>query len=330
MTLPHFRHWREIQKTNFRHISTLADFLSLSDTQRQNLPLSSPFCLNLPQRLAKKMAKATLDDPLFRQFVPLNSEALQVEGFTQDPIEDQTFRGAPRLLHKYAGRVLLLPTKACAMHCRYCFRQNFDYAEGSSDYAKELSIIEKDNTIHEVILSGGDPLSLSDTKLNALLSGIANIPHVHKVRFHTRFPIGIPERIDDSFLNILDSCPKQIVMIIHCNHPRELDKEVLSALKALQKLGIPTLNQSVLLRDVNDNVDALTELCETLSDHGIIPYYLHQLDRVQGAAHFEVAESVGQALISALAARLPGYCVPRYVREVPGALHKTPLLDPSG
>ncbi|MFI5333617.1 MAG: KamA family radical SAM protein, partial [Chlamydiales bacterium] len=225
--------------------------------------------------------------------------------------------------HKYEGRALLLTTAACAMNCRFCFRRNFDYQENESFFEQELQAIEKNTSLSEIILSGGDPLSLSDEKLDALLEKLAKIPHLKRLRFHTRFPIGIPERIDTSFLDLLKRSHLQIFFVIHCNHPNELDEDIFAALKEIQKLGIPVLNQNVLLKGVNDDAKTLETLMRTLADHGILPYYLNQLDRVQGAAHFEVEEKKGQALMAEIARSLSGYTVPHYVREIPGNAQKT-------
>ncbi len=211
------------------------------------------------------------------------------------------------------------------MHCRYCFRQNFDYETTLKTFEKELECIAQDSTLQEVILSGGDPLSLSDQVLKSILVELSAIPHVKRVRFHTRFPVGIPERIDADFLDIFTQIPLQVWFVIHANHPDELDADVLASLKSLQKLGIAVLNQSVLLQGVNDQISILKELSEKLVNHGILPYYLHQLDRVQGTAHFEVAEEHGKALIQALTGQLSGYAVPKYVREIPGESNKTGL-----
>lgn len=280
------------------------------------------FVLNLPRRLAGKMAKNSLEDPLFRQFVPLIDEKRIVQGFNLDPVGDSSARCSQKLLRKYNWRVLLVTTSACAMHCRYCFRQNFDYAV-QPGFEQELEEIQADISISEVILSGGDPLSLSDQTLAALLDKLSSIDHVKIIRFHTRFPIGIPERINESFLNILSSLRPKVVFVLHCNHPNELDSDVIGAMTKLQKLGIPILNQSVLLKGVNDDLDTLTVLSEALISSGIMPYYLHQLDRVQGTAHFEVEEKKGLELIQALTERLPGYAVPRYVQEIAGEKSKS-------
>lgn len=316
--------WRQIQAQNFRSIDKLAVFLQLSPEQRARLVKRQDFSLNLPRRLAEKMRKGELTDPLLRQFVPLDEEKKEHAHFLADPVGDQESRQAPRLLHKYHGRALLVCTAACAMHCRYCFRQHFDYAEGGW-LAEELAYLREDESIEEAILSGGDPLSLSDQKLGALLDALNALPHLKRIRFHSRFPVGIPERIDADFLGLLQQLHKQVFFVLHSNHPRELDTDVLAAMRKLQELGIPVLNQSVLLKGVNDDADTLTQLYSCMVDHGILPYYLHQLDRVQGAAHFEVPVEKGRLLIEALHARLPGYAVPIYAREDAGASGKTRL-----
>lgn len=317
--------WRQILRRNFIQWEPLADFLQLTSEQRKQILSRSQFPLNLPLRLAEKIKKGTLDDPILRQFLPTIEETKHSLGFVNDPVGDQCARKSEKLLHKYQGRVLIVCTSACAMHCRYCFRQKFDYPTAKTSFHEELNTISSDSTIQEVLLSGGDPLSLSDQVLHDLLRGIAKIPHIRRIRFHTRFPIGIPERIDESFMKIFHDIPQQIVFVTHANHARELDEDVLNHLKKLRLLGITLLNQAVLLRGVNDHVLTLKELCEKLVDNGIGPYYLHQLDRVQGAAHFEVPERDGITLIKELAKLVPGYALPRYVREIAGEPAKTIL-----
>lgn len=316
--------WRMILRKNFTRIDSFADFLELSVSQRAQLNLKSHFPLQVPFRLAQKMAKGTLDDPLVRQFLPTLEELEDHPGYVIDPVCDASFQQGGKLLQKYEGRVLLVCTSACAMHCRYCFRQNYDY-ESSKSFEEELSQIEQDLSIHEVILSGGDPLSLSDETLEQMLGRLAKFPHIRRIRFHTRFPIGIPERIDDSFLNLISSIPQQVYFVIHCNHPHELDQEILERLKLLQKIGCVILNQAVLLKGVNDHPSVLHQLAEQLSNHGILFYYLHQLDRVKGSAHFEVIDSKGKDLINMITKSLPGYAVPKFVREVAGEPNKTLL-----
>jgi EF-P beta-lysylation protein EpmB len=317
--------WRQIQRSNFTNWEKLADFLELDEHERLEISKKPGFILNLPLRLARKIEKGNLEDPILRQFLPTTAEEIVSKGFVVDPVGDHACRRASKLLHKYQGRVLLVTTSACAMHCRYCFRQNFDYDVEDKTFTEELEVIAQDKTIKEVILSGGDPLSLSNHQLQALFERIAEIPHINRLRIHSRFPIGIPERIDDHFLEMIKKMPKQVWFVIHCNHPNELDNDIFSHLKALQRLGVVVLNQSVLLRGVNDDVDAMAKLCETLCDNGVLPYYLHQLDRVQGAAHFEVSREEGLELIDQLIVRLPGYGVPKYVQEISGEPSKTPI-----
>lgn len=318
--------WQQVFRKNFTRIDLLADFLELSAAQRQQLLASPSFSLNLPVRLAQKIGKGDLNDPILKQFLPTIQEKEIAPGYTQDPVGDCRAQEGPKLLRKYQGRVLLVCTSACAMHCRYCFRQNFDYKSEDKTFENEIKMIEQDTSIREVILSGGDPLSLPDWVLSSLLQKIGAIPHVTRIRFHTRFPLGIPERIDDDFVEMIRLVRKQVWFVIHANHPRELDKDVFARLNALQQCGVVVLNQSVLLRGVNDTADILQQLCELLVDNGILPYYLHQLDRVQGAAHFEVPEDEGKRLLAEIATRLPGYAVPKYVREVAGEPGKTPIL----
>jgi KamA family protein len=211
------------------------------------------------------------------------------------------------------------------MHCRYCFRQNFPYETKTHSFDNEIAYLERHSSIQEVILSGGDPLSLPDETLKNLFDALAAIDHIKIVRFHSRFLMGVPERIDESFIRLLKQFPKQIVFVLHANHPNEFDDDVWSAIKQIQLCGIPTLNQSVLLRGVNDSASIQEALSMQLISHGVIPYYLHQLDPVQGASHFEVAIEQGRAIIDELRSRLPGYAVPKYVAEIPGKPSKTAL-----
>lgn len=310
--------WRKIQRQNFTRLDALASFLELSPGQRSALLDQSDFPINLPQRLAQKIAKQTLDDPILRQFVPRLEETNSSIHFTIDPVGERAARRCLKLLHKYHGRALLLTAGACAMHCRYCFRQNFPYDSTSGDFTQELHAIESDPTLHEIILSGGDPLSLSNDCLASLLHSLACIPHLCRLRFHTRFPIGIPERIDDELIHLLSIHPQQIIFVLHINHSRELDRDILTAIKKIQRLGIPVLCQSVLLRGVNDDEETLLDLCETLIDAAVLPYYLHLLDRVKGSAHFEVSIERGRQLITYLQHHLSGYGVPKLAHEMAG------------
>lgn len=310
--------WRSIQRSNFTDWKKLLTFLDFDLTLVEPLvTINSKFPLNLPLRLAKKIQKAHWEDPILRQFLPTTEELKPSPLFVIDPVGDDDSRKTPKLLHKYQGRALLVCTSACAMHCRYCFRQHFDYATHDKLFEQELAAIRNDSSIVEVLLSGGDPLSLSDEQLGNLLRALDEIPHVKRIRFHTRFPMGIPERLDAHFLSLCATCTKQLFFVIHCNHAQEFDEEIFSHLKKIQELGIPILTQTVLLRGINDDVRVLKELFELLIDHAILPYYLHQLDKVQGAAHFEVPEEKGKLLMRQLEALLPGYAIPKYVKEIP-------------
>jgi len=245
-----------------------------------------------------------------------------------DPVGDLPSATAPGLLHKYQGRALLVATGACGVHCRYCFRREFPYAEhltGSARFKPALELIGRDPSVSEVILSGGDPLSLSNARLMELGAALDGISHLRRLRIHTRQPIVLPERVDTGLLDWLASRRLATVMVVHANHPAEIDEAVVTALHAVAARGVTLLNQSVLLKGVNDSADTLQELSERLAEGRVLPYYLHLLDRVRGAAHFEVTESRGRELIEALRERLPGYLVPRLVREQAGAGSKTPV-----
>ena len=274
------------------------------------------------------MRRGDSADPLLRQVLPLEAEAEAGAGFSQDPVGDRQASLSPGLLHKYEGRVLMVTTGACAVHCRYCFRRHFPYHETPrtpADWALALRQIAADSTIGEVILSGGDPLTLVDATLAELAERIAAIAHVRRLRVHTRLPVMIPERVTPELLQWLTGTRLAPVMVIHANHAAELQGSAAAAVRRIVSAGVPTLNQAVLLRGVNDSVEALAELSERLVDLGVMPYYLHQLDRVAGAAHLEVPVAEGLRIVEQLRQRLPGYAVPRYVREVAGQPYKTPL-----
>lgn len=276
-----------------------------------------------------RMRLGDLNDPLLRQVLPLIDELESPNGFSTDPVDDLSFKQQPGLLQKYRGRVLLITTGLCAIHCRYCFRRHFPYDEEPRSLERwkpALDEIRADDSIHEVILSGGDPLSLNDRKLAWLVEQLDEIPHLQRLRIHTRLPIVLPSRVTDDLVDWMSTTRLTTYFVLHANHANELDDAVWQSVKRLRSTGAVLLNQAVLLRGVNDSVQALHHLCESLSDHGVLPYYLHQLDRVQGAAHFEVPVERGMELISALRGQLPGYAVPRYVQENSGEPNKTVLL----
>jgi EF-P beta-lysylation protein EpmB len=313
-------------------ISDPAELLALLELPRELLPACREagrgFALRVPRGYAARMAHGDPDDPLLRQVLPLAAELESADGFTADPVGDLKAMAVPGVLHKYQGRVLLVATGACAVHCRYCFRRHFPYGEANpapEAWRRALDYITADASITEVILSGGDPLVLPDARLSALAARLAAIPHLRRLRLHTRLPVVLPERVDEALLRWLKETPLQTVIVVHANHPREIDAAARRALAALKDSGPTVLNQAVLLRGVNDNAGVLAALSEALFDAGVLPYYLHLLDKVQGAAHFEVGEAQALELLTALQARLPGYLVPRLVRESPGAPAKVPV-----
>lgn len=286
------------------------------------------FRLRVPRSYVSRMRPGDAADPLLRQVLPLEGELRDVEDFVSDPLGEHAAVRAPGLLQKYRGRALLITTSACAVHCRYCFRREFPYAEQTGDaprWSAALEEIARDSSLEEVILSGGDPLSLSDARLKSLTDALSRIPHVRRLRVHTRQPVVLPSRVDDGLIGWLRSLRSPMVFVLHVNHPNEIDSEVRSACERLRASGVMLLNQSVLLRGVNDNVDVLAELSRRLFDVGVLPYYLHVLDRVRGAAHFAIPEAEARSLAGELASRLSGYLVPRLVRELYGAPAKVTL-----
>ena len=286
------------------------------------------FPLKVPRGFIRRMRRGDPHDPLLRQVLPLAEELAEVGGFSADPVGDRAALRAPGVLHKYHGRVLLTATGACAVHCRYCFRREFPYGEANASadgFRAALDYIAADASVDEVILSGGDPLTLSDRRLAEFVRALEAIPQVTRLRLHTRLPVVLPERIDRSLLAWLGDTRLATVVVIHANHAQELDEGVHAALAALKEAGATLLNQSVLLRGVNDSAATLAGLSEALFAAGVLPYYLHALDRVTGAAHFELDEQRARAIHAELAALLPGYLVPRLVREQPGAPAKLPL-----
>ncbi|MGD9843345.1 MAG: EF-P beta-lysylation protein EpmB [Steroidobacteraceae bacterium] len=286
------------------------------------------FPLRVPRGFVARMQPGNSADPLLQQVLPLGVELQETLGFTADPVGDIASRIAPGVLHKYAGRALLVATGACGVHCRYCFRRHFPYGDetaSNKQWQEALAAVSTDTSIHEIILSGGDPLSLNNRRLRELSLGLTQIPHLKRLRIHTRQPVVLPERVDAEFLHWLDSMPLQKVMVLHINHAQEIDSSVTHACQLLTQHGVTLFNQSVLLKGINDSAATLAALSEALFTAGIQPYYLHLLDRVQGAAHFEVVEAAAQQLMREVVGLLPGFLVPKLVREVPGRTSKTPV-----
>lgn len=322
--------WRNSLAGAIRDTDELIDALRLPTGLREPARLAAQaFPLVVPQSYLRRMRPGDVGDPLLRQVLPLADELQEQAGFSADPVHDGDARIAPGLLQKYAGRALLIATGTCAVHCRYCFRRHYPYEQEPrrlDDWGPALEALRSDQTIHEVLLSGGDPLVLNDSRLKALIDGLESIPRLRRLRVHSRLPIVLPDRVTEELIRLLRESRLQAIMVVHANHANEIQGDCADALRRLVTGGIPTLNQAVLMRGINDEVDALADLSESLIDLGVMPYYLHQLDRVAGAAHFEVPEHRGLELIAQLQARLPGYAVPRYVREVPGATGKTPII----
>lgn len=284
------------------------------------------FPLRVTQSYLNKMRFADAADPLLRQVFPLIDEGFQADGFSADPVGDHLAVTTPGVLQKYQGRALLLTTGACAIHCRYCFRRHFPYGDSNplaSQWQDTLAELRADQSINEVILSGGDPLALSDAKLASLISDLQQIPQLKRLRIHTRLPVVLAKRITPALIELLSDTRFQVVMVIHANHANEIDEEAAEVLALLRAAGCELLNQTVLLKGVNDAADTLIALSERLSDVKVIPYYLHLLDKVQGASHFAVDDALGITLIKQLRDVLPGYLVPRLVREQQGEASKT-------
>ena len=321
--------WQQLWRDAITDPLELLGLLGLSGHAADLLAgADSGFPLRVPLGFVARMRRGDPSDPLLLQVLPQAAELVEVPGFSHDAVGDIAARAATGVLHKYRGRALLIATGSCAVHCRYCFRRHFPYAEetaAASRWQQALAHLRGDASIGEVILSGGDPLSLATPKLAELTDALATIPHIRRLRIHTRLPIVLPERIDAEFTDWLGALPLQRVVVLHANHPNEIDESVVAASAALRDAGATLLNQTVLLRGVNDSADALCALSERLFDGGVLPYYLHQLDRVAGAAHFEIDDERARALLRALRERLPGYLVPRLVREVAGTAYKLPL-----
>ena len=328
-------HWQTAMKRAIRSESELRRRLGLeSSPAPQTLPATtlpqpeSDFGTFVPLEFLALMEHGNPRDPLLMQVLPSPAEQEEHPGYTADPVGDLSSVATRGVLHKYEGRALVVTTGACGVHCRYCFRREFPYqATGarSEKWQSTLGYLRESRDIEEVILSGGDPLTVTDDTLGQLLREIESIEHVRRLRIHSRMPIVIPQRITHELINRLAASRLATWMVIHANHPRELSGNVLEKLEQLVDAGIPVLNQAVLLRGINDHADVLIELCRKLVNHRVQPYYLHQLDRVRGSAHFEVSVERGHELMTALRRSLPGYAVPQYVTEEPGSPSKTPL-----
>lgn len=321
--------WQQLWRESLRDPLELLEMLGLTGfSDRISTDAGKAFAFRVPRGFAAKMRHGDINDPLLRQVLPLTEEEQLTPGFGIDAVGDLAARGATGVLHKYQGRALLIATGSCAINCRYCFRRHFPYGEetaAAGQWQEAIEYLRADASIHEVILSGGDPLSLTTPKLVHLTDALKPLPHLKRLRLHTRLPVVLPERIDAELLAWLSGLPWPVTVVIHANHANELGPDVGEALHRLRQIGTTLLNQSVLLAGVNDKVKALQALSEALNVQGVLPYYLHQLDRVQGAAHFSVPDAQAIVLHRELMAALPGYLVPKLVREIAGEPNKSPL-----
>ena len=321
--------WQQQLAGAFTRAEDLFDYLELDPSL---LPAArsaaNKFGLRVPAAYAARIERGNPKDPLLLQVLPVDRELKEAIGFDTDPVQDKKSVTAPGVLHKYGGRALLIATGTCGIHCRYCFRRHFPYADsgiGRDRWQQALTYLQQTDQIKEIILSGGDPLILSDDRLAALIDALQQIPHLQRLRIHSRLPVIIPDRLTDRLTELMASQRLLTTLVLHVNHAREISDPLVAALNRIRSRGVTLLNQSVLLRGVNDTAETLCELSEALFSSGTLPYYLHLLDRVQGAAHFEVPEDEALRLHQRIRLRLPGYLLPRLVRDTPGAQSKTLL-----
>ncbi len=320
--------WQTEIATAVHDPAVLLRRLELPTDGFNQLKSGAGFSLRVPESYISRIRRGDPTDPLLRQILPVADELNHEPGYSRDPVGDGAALVTPGVLHKYQGRVLLVTSGACPIHCRYCFRRHYPYGRSHAcarEWDSALDYISNDESIHEVILSGGDPLTVSDERLATLAEALGRIPHLKRLRLHTRMPIVIPSRVDEHLLGWLQDSTLDKVIVVHVNHPNELDHTVKKSIRRLSDAGITLLNQSVLLKGVNDSAVTLEELSEVLFYSGILPYYLHQLDRVEGAAHFSVSDTRAATLMEGLKVRLPGYLIPRLVQEKAGAPYKLPL-----
>jgi len=321
--------WQQELQSAFTNLRDLCQFLELPiDDIAQHNVASDKFPLLVTRSYAERIKKADWFDPLLRQILPSAYELKQPPGFLSDPVGDTQATALPGLIHKYHGRILVIATGACAIHCRYCFRREFPYSDNSVNRSQIDSIntyLQQNTDVSEVILSGGDPLTLGETKFRDLFNSLINNPQVKRLRIHTRLPIVLPSRITTDLLDTFSSTNKHVIIVIHANHANELTTDVADALFALKSAGVTLLNQTVLLNGVNNDPSSLIRLSQRLFDCHTLPYYLHVLDKVAGAAHFDCSLSDIHATYQEVQRQLPGYLVPKLVKEEAGQPYKTLL-----
>ncbi len=313
--------WQQLLAESITDPEQLMAELGLNSAQPAiNPAVLKQFSCRVPRPYFNRIKKNNPHDPLLKQVLPINQELKETPGYSIDPLAEIQASPAEGFLHKYHGRVLVPLTGACAINCRYCFRRHFDYAQHSlspTRWQNLLDYLQDNPEISEVIFSGGDPLIIKDPSLQKLIDQISTLSQINTLRFHTRLPIVIPQRITHHLIDMLHQCRLNVVMVVHCNHANEVDDLVAEAMLKLKSAGVTLLNQSVLLKDINDNAQSLIQLSYRLFSAGILPYYIHLLDKVQGAGHFDVNLDKALKLIESIRSKLPGYLVPRLAQEVP-------------
>jgi EF-P beta-lysylation protein EpmB len=319
--------WQEQLQNALRSPGELADFLGLTLVELGfSAEADASFPLLIPRAFAARMRSGDSSDPLLRQVLAAPAETIDAPGYITDPVaEVSRYGGKPGVLQKYSGRALLIVTGQCAVNCRYCFRRHYPYGENAQSSKARLASIDAlldDLSIREIILSGGDPLLLPDDQLAAIAERITKRQRGVTLRIHTRLPIVIPDRVTESLIKALSLPGLAVVMVVHSNHPSEIDSETAAGLSRLKASGVTVLNQAVLLRGVNDSAETLAALSDRLFAAGALPYYLHLLDKVAGASHFDVPEAEARRLVGKLAGMRPGYLVPKLAAELPGASSK--------
>lgn len=323
------KNWRQILSESVREPKQLLERLGLNEKDIPDLDLNNPFATLVPEPFIQQIGYGDARDPLLRQVLPLKVEQSEISGFSQDPLGESNANVEAGVVHKYHGRLLLMLASGCAINCRYCFRRHFPYSEnrlGKENWQKALNYIQKNTDLSEVILSGGEPLLVSDERLEKLIQELENISHIKRLRIHTRLPVVIPQRLSLKLKNLLDKTSLATSMVIHCNHQNEIGPLMQAKLLEFKSSSITLLNQSVLLKGVNDNEQALIDLSERLFASGVLPYYLHLLDSVEGAAHFKIEDEQALIIYKNIQKKLPGYLLPKLVREQAGEAQKTLIL----
>ncbi len=321
---PTLKTWQHELTEGFSNVKELCNYLDLTPSQYSILH-SSEFPLRVPREFVERMEKGNIDDPLLKQILPIQDEEISFPGFNNDPVGDINAMTETGVIHKYQGRVLFITTGSCAINCRYCFRRNFPYSDfklNTQKLERAIQYIKDNQDISEVILSGGDPLLLSDRKLFSLINRLDKIYHLKRIRIHSRIPVVLPSRITNDFCQFLSTVKKNIIFVIHSNHTNELNENVRSACQKIKKCNVTLLNQSVLLKGINDAANELVVLSEKLFSFDVLPYYLHMLDKASGTHHFEVDKKTAILLMDQIKKQLPGYLVPKLVNEQTGALNK--------